>query len=668
MAMKQLAWHLDLHTPGYVRVNTEPDVLAAARELKAARVEEIITFAKCHFGYAYYPTRVGTPHPGMKGDAFGDFCAACKAEGIRVLAYLSFGIDGQAVEKHPEWAQLHTPERKPIQPGLFHSVCPFTPYTTDLMLPQIAEVIERYRPGGFFFDTMGALGVCHCECCKKAFREHSGQEIPVTPGDPLWAAYGRFRHDRALALLDRIGRFIQGRLPGGRVGFNQIGSLPFPEAMPEGVTYLTLDFATSGSQCVQASLNASFGSTASLPSDIMPTVFDQGWGDWSLSSDTHLRQVAAAVWARGARLYMGDRLHPKNRLDRRSSHALRVLADAHNRMEAHMPPAEAALAPDILILHSPHAINGPDMSQFAINVRDRLLPLEGAHRLMLDAGLNTAVVAECYLDAWLAKARLVVLPEAPALSATTNHLLREYVTRGGKVLAVGRVPSVAGAPMDWTGVRQEEPPWQDHIYLPPWDTEFETLVRGDFHKAALRGATAVCLAIPAWDARHGHRYGWGIGPACDEPSPFPALTRQAVGKGEAWTLGAPMFSDYARHANWAQVAWWRQMIERMSLARRAQVHTPSGAVDLALYESTASTWAVLVNMTGEQVAWNGRPWARTPGPVTAVKATLELAACGRVPGRVLVDGAPGEAASFRNQIQIPLNIAAEWRIVRVDWK
>ncbi|HRU04884.1 MAG TPA: hypothetical protein P5137_03795 [Candidatus Brocadiia bacterium] len=666
--MKQLAWHFDLHTPGYVRVNTEPDVLAVARELKAARVEEIITFAKCHFGYAYYPTRVGTPHPGMKGDAFGDLCAACKAEGIRVLAYLSFGIDGQAVEKHPEWAQLHTPERKPITPGLFQPVCPFTAYTKDLMLPQIAEVITRYRPGGFFFDTMGALGVCFCEDCRKAFRQATGKEIPTEPGDPLHAVYGRFRHDRAFELLGRVGRFILERLPGARVGFNQVGSLPFPEAMPDGVTYLTLDFSTSGSQCVQASLNASYGSTATLPSDIMPTIFNQGWGDWSLSSDTHLRQVAAAVWARGARLYMGDRLDPRNRLDRRTSHALRVLADAHSRMAAHMPPAEAALAPDILIAHSAHTINGPDMSLFAINVRERLLPLEGAHRLMLDAGLNTAVAAECYLETWLSKARLVVLPEMPALSPTTNHILREYVTRGGKVLVVGRVPSVAGAAMDWVGVRQEETAWQDHIYLPPWDTEFETLVRGDFHRGALEGATAVCLAIPAWDARHGHRYGWGIGPSCGTPSPFPALTRHTLGRGEIWTLAAPICGDYARHANWAQVAWWRQMIERMGLARRAQVHTAAGAVDLVVYESAASTWAVLVNMNGEQIGWNGRPWARTPGPAPAVKATLELATAGRGQGRVFVDGAPAAASSSGGYLQIPLDIRAEWTVARVDWK
>ena len=104
--MEKLAWHFDFHTPGYVRVNTDPDVESVATSLGEAGVEEVILFAKCHYGYAYYPTQAGTPHPGMVGDAFGDLLNACRASGIKALAYISFGIDGAGLVVFPELPAL----------------------------------------------------------------------------------------------------------------------------------------------------------------------------------------------------------------------------------------------------------------------------------------------------------------------------------------------------------------------------------------------------------------------------------------------------------------------------------------------------------------------------------------------------------------------------------
>lgn len=107
--MRPMGWHFDLHSHKNIRINHDPDVGGMARTLRECGVEEIITFAKGHVGFAYYPTRVGTVHPRMKGDAFGDIVAACKAEGIRVLAYVSFGVDGEAGRRHADWVQMRAP-------------------------------------------------------------------------------------------------------------------------------------------------------------------------------------------------------------------------------------------------------------------------------------------------------------------------------------------------------------------------------------------------------------------------------------------------------------------------------------------------------------------------------------------------------------------------------
>ena len=64
--------HLDFHTsPDCPDVGVDFDGDTFARTLQEAHVDAINIFAKCHHGYSYYPTKVGTVHPGLKIDLLG---------------------------------------------------------------------------------------------------------------------------------------------------------------------------------------------------------------------------------------------------------------------------------------------------------------------------------------------------------------------------------------------------------------------------------------------------------------------------------------------------------------------------------------------------------------------------------------------------------------------
>ena len=58
--------HLDFHTsehiPG-IGAAFDPDDFVAT--FKAANVDSVTIFAKCHHGWSYYPTKVGAPHPNL---------------------------------------------------------------------------------------------------------------------------------------------------------------------------------------------------------------------------------------------------------------------------------------------------------------------------------------------------------------------------------------------------------------------------------------------------------------------------------------------------------------------------------------------------------------------------------------------------------------------------
>jgi hypothetical protein len=656
----RISWFFDCHSHKQIRINHDPDVAGMARTFAECGIEEVTIHAKDHTGFAYYPSRIGTPHPKMLGDAFGDAAAACVQHGVDILAYVSFGIDGEAGRRHHDWVQVR-PEGRILNDDWFVSVCPFTPYLDALMLPMIAEILDDYPVNGFFFDTMNSLGTCCCETCTRDFRDAHGVPIPHEEDDPNWGIYGQFRRARGMTLLDRVSRFIKDRKPDATVGFNQVGTIRFPERLPDGINRLTLDFHTFSQQSRQASMSAAYGSTTGIEAEIFVTIFNQGWGDWSPRPMLGLEQAMIPIWARKCQPTLGDRLRPENRLGSASINAMAFVARLKGRVVAAFPPSEARLKPDVLLLHTPGQMYGADMRRFG-DYSTGVRPVAGAHHLLLDCGANFAIAAEDYLDDELLSVHLVVLPELESIAASTDRRLREYVEGGGRVLVVGHQP------IDWLGLEPKAEPWQDHVWLPPWTDEMDpVLVVGDYYECAATGAKVVVQAIRPYDCAHGVRYGWGIGPAEMVLSGVPLLTRYGLGKGEVWCLAAPICSDYEQHANWTQIAWMRELLRRIVPTPAARVVSDSGAVEVVLHRTEQSTWLILINHGGEQLNGDGR-WSRVLPPLPAYPYTLEVRdGESRKPESVVCGDELVPYDFVDDVITVRGVLDTGWRVVRVDW-
>ena len=64
--------HLDFHTSPFIPgVGEQFDKAQFQAALKAGHLDSITVFAKCHHGVCYYPTEVGTMHPGLDFDLCG---------------------------------------------------------------------------------------------------------------------------------------------------------------------------------------------------------------------------------------------------------------------------------------------------------------------------------------------------------------------------------------------------------------------------------------------------------------------------------------------------------------------------------------------------------------------------------------------------------------------
>ena len=149
--------HLDFHTSGLIpNVGGNFDKEQFKTALTVGHVNSITLFAKCHHGWAYYPSKVNEMNEGLNGfDLLGAQLEACKEIGVNAPVYLSAGFDEKEAVRHPEW-QLFNKDGTTAGGGFankatWHLLCYNTAYLEHL-LSEIEEVMQMYNPSGIFLD------------------------------------------------------------------------------------------------------------------------------------------------------------------------------------------------------------------------------------------------------------------------------------------------------------------------------------------------------------------------------------------------------------------------------------------------------------------------------------------------------------------------------------
>ncbi len=92
--------HLDFHTSAVCEdVGADFDPQVFAETVKMGHVNSMTIFAKCHHGFSYYPTTVGTMHPHLSFDLMGQQIEALHSIGVRAPIYVSLMWDDLAGER-----------------------------------------------------------------------------------------------------------------------------------------------------------------------------------------------------------------------------------------------------------------------------------------------------------------------------------------------------------------------------------------------------------------------------------------------------------------------------------------------------------------------------------------------------------------------------------------
>ncbi|HZR18961.1 MAG TPA: beta-galactosidase [Verrucomicrobiae bacterium] len=159
---------------------------------------------------AYYPSREALQfRPASLGqrDLFGELVNAARAEGLVVLARMdSSRAHEDLYNAHPSWFAVDAAGR-PHRAGDLFVTCVNSPYYEEYLPRILREVAEAYRPEGFADNSWSGLGrdqICYCDNCRKRFEENSDQSLPARKNwdDPVYRKWILWNYERRVQLWD----------------------------------------------------------------------------------------------------------------------------------------------------------------------------------------------------------------------------------------------------------------------------------------------------------------------------------------------------------------------------------------------------------------------------------------------------------------------------------
>ncbi|MBI3941465.1 MAG: alpha-L-fucosidase [Chloroflexi bacterium] len=441
LGMRQV--HLDFHTaPGIPDVGRDFDPVQFAATMKAAHVDSVTVFARCHHGLCYYPTKVGQIHPALTFDLLGAQIEALHRVGIRAPIYITVGWDELMAEAHPEWLLVDRNGRMvgrgPLDAMGWRMLDLASPYT-DYVFAQTEEVLQRYAPvDGIFFDIIrqdidGAYSTWRLRQMRRDGVDETDREQTMAWGLALERRF-----------VERAYNLVRASSPEATIFFN---SRLRPDRNPQASSRAEMPWYThieiESLPSVQWGYNhyplfAAYYQTLGKPLLGMTGIFHKSWADFGgLKPEVALHYECARMAATGAVCSVGDQLHPRGVLD---AAAYDRLGAVYGRLEALEPWLRGAQpVTEIGVFLAEH---GPRFHTVGRDID------EGAMRILLELHRPFQFLDKA---ADFSPYRMLILPDALPVDPEFAAKLQVYVDGGGALLLshrAGLAPDGQGFALD----------------------------------------------------------------------------------------------------------------------------------------------------------------------------------------------------------------------------
>lgn len=403
-------------------------------------------FAKDCYGHAYYQSSIGHLHPALKGrDFLQEILAAAQLRNLPVIAYYSVIWDNHAAEQHPEWRMLG-PDGKALSDtvtselGKWRYLCHNSGYA-EYAKSMLGEISRRYPVQGFHLDMFncdfGGLS-CYCESCQTAFRQRSGKDLPKqATWDRTWRDFLQFRYESVEKLMLELRsacRSEDADLPvvmnyHGAPNFDwRVGQLPVRHSMPSslatGETYTPMFgdlYPAMEGRYVRA---VAHGRPFEMVSWRMNRITD-----FTLKDLPQLRWEVLTALVHGGSTMLIDQPFHDGSLDAAAYDRIREVFDEANRMEDTLA---GDFVPEVGLYYSSKTRDWyarDDQRKF-------LLPMLGAYKALVESHYQVDfILDELIANTDLHRFAAIVLPDVAILADEEIEKLREFVDRGGLLLA-----------------------------------------------------------------------------------------------------------------------------------------------------------------------------------------------------------------------------------------
>ena len=395
---------------------------------------------------AYYPTQLPLHHRSAwmgDGDPFGELLAGCRKLGMNVIARTDPHAAHQDVyDAHPDWIAVDSSgkKRRHWATPMLWVTCALGPYNFEFMTQVTREVMSRYRVDGIFSNRWSGSGMCYCEHCEQNFRNASGMELPRTndPQDPRRRAYLLWREQRLFDLWRLWDSEIRKINPEARfianTGGGALSELDMKTIGELAETLFADRQARRGLAAPWANGKNGKEYRAALGRKPIVGIFSVGveepyrWKD-SVQSDAEIRIWVTDGIANGLRPWFtkfSGTLH-----DRRWFKGVEDIYNWHYRSERYLRN-EKSLA-RVAMVYSQQTARFYGGERAAQKVEDHIL---GFYHALIEARIPFEMVHDRLLDAEHTDPfKVLVLPNIAALSDAQCEQLRQYLKRGGSLVA-----------------------------------------------------------------------------------------------------------------------------------------------------------------------------------------------------------------------------------------
>lgn len=436
--------HIDSHFGGFRQVYRGFDAERTAATIADAGFQTATFFAKCWAGYSYYPTRIGTVHPGLACDFTGDLARALERRGVRRLVYFNLGQERRLHRVHPDWIVNRDPTGaipEPASLGEVATMCQRSPYGEESGIPQMLEILDHCDVDGFFVDIFmhqTLEGVCYCPGCAAGFRRDTGHELPRGDEDASAFAYRRWANATFSAVIARTFASLQARKPEVLLLINWAYMTRFPCNPPPFIRQLTWDTPVpkAGSFAWNFSFESRYLSTLKDVTWSVMNTRGNSWQEYSLREPEALLQECATTVAAGGGTYLADVGHPSGRLDP----AVYEVFGRVNRRTTELEELTRGceLVPEVAVLHSADSIwsKAPCRPAPAWTPSPAYHSVCGVHKALVEGQVQVAILNSERLPVLLPRYRALILPDQRILADRECEAIRAFVAAGGGLVVL----------------------------------------------------------------------------------------------------------------------------------------------------------------------------------------------------------------------------------------